>query len=148
MINDISKFITDTPPGKLLLIIGAVFVLIGVVTKIGGLVEIQQHHQKYSIIIGSILLGLGLIFLVFQIPPTKPKPILVADTSKYPNQPYGKAGGQQPKPIPVADTSKYPNQSTKAVINNQTQKEIKAIINRFLKAWREKDVEQIGRAHV
>ena len=55
------EVIQETPVPTLLILVGLFFILLGFVTKIGGLIEVSQTQKKLAIPVGLLVLTVGLV---------------------------------------------------------------------------------------
>jgi hypothetical protein len=81
-ISDYLKLLRDTPLPSILVIGGIIFLLLSVLQKAGTSVETKPGWERFSILIGVILLisGIGL----YLVPPTSPLPSSAATQSPSP----------------------------------------------------------------
>jgi hypothetical protein len=68
--ESVIKALKDTPVPTVLIWAGLLFLLLGFVTKLGGIIEVQPNQKRWTIPIGLLLLTFG---LVLNFTPTTPK---------------------------------------------------------------------------
>lgn len=71
--KDLLSTLKDTPVPTLLILAGIFFLMLSVVTRLGGAIEVSPSQQKLAIPIGLFLLSIG-IALNFQIPSSSSSP--------------------------------------------------------------------------
>lgn len=70
--ESIIKALKDTPVPNVLIWAGLLFLLLGFVTKLGGVIEVQPNQKRLTIPIGLLLLTFGLVLNFTPATPTSP----------------------------------------------------------------------------
>jgi hypothetical protein len=60
MLDSILKAIQQTPLPTILVLAGLIFILLGFVTKIGGIIDVSPEQKRWTIPIGLFVLFIGL----------------------------------------------------------------------------------------
>jgi len=97
--------IQKTPVPVILIFAGLLFLLLGFVTKLGGMIEVSPEQKRWTIPIGLLVLAIGLVVLYFTPAPdlntaiTDPKPSPTSTRSSDPTP----AETTQPAPTSAPD---------------------------------------------
>ena len=105
--QDLIKAIHDTPIPNLLIAAGLLFLLLGLVNKLGGFIEVSPEQRRLTIPIGLLVLTVGLILSMrittpignnpnggqLNQPPDKPRANYVRATTNDPNPPTNLRNG-------------------------------------------------------
>lgn len=66
--------IQKTPVPTLLILAGLLFLLLGFVNKLGGIIEVSSEQKRWTIPIGLLILTIGLVLYFTPTPTTPPSP--------------------------------------------------------------------------
>ncbi len=97
-ILDALKYLQQTPLPTILVVAGIVFLLLALAGGITGQITIPRERQKWSAVIGGVLLVVGILIQVIPgLPAARPEPV-AARPPAVPERPAPAAGREPPTP--------------------------------------------------
>ncbi|NET16830.1 MAG: hypothetical protein F6K08_30470 [Okeania sp. SIO1H6] len=118
--TDVIEVLLNLQIPTMLIVAGLLIIILGFVTKIGGLIEVSREQKKFTIPIGLFLLVLGIVLNFASSPPPPSPPITTTTPTRIPPTTGEKPSNNEPTVTynmnKIDSSSSYPAFLTKNTI--------------------------------